>query len=75
MTEHSRAVYSYNRGDFYRLHTTWLRDGRNHSGIILSRQDLPIGEQLRRLLRLINRLSAEEMRNRVEFLSNWGPAA
>ena len=42
-TDHSRAIYSYNRGHFYRMHTKWLTSGRNHSGIILSRQDLPIG--------------------------------
>jgi hypothetical protein len=71
-TDHSRAIYSFNRGHFYRLHSSWLMNSRNHSGMILSRQDLPIGEQMRRLLRLINRLSAEDMRNRVEFLSGWG---
>jgi uncharacterized protein DUF5615 len=67
----NRAIYSFNRGDFYRLHTRWLHEGRSHSGLILSRQDLPIGEQMRRLLRLINRLTADEMQNRVEFLSAW----
>ena len=66
-----RALYSFNRGDFYRLHTLWLRGGRFHSGIILSRQDLSLGEQMRRLLRLINRLTPEEMQNRVEFLNHW----
>jgi Domain of unknown function (DUF5615) len=35
-----RAIYSYNRGDFYELHTAWLRGERPHAGIILSRQDL-----------------------------------
>lgn len=68
---HHRAIYSFNRGDFCRLHTHWLASGRHHSGIILSRQDLPIGEQLRRLLRLINSLSGKDMRNRLEFLSTW----
>ena len=66
-----RALYSFNRGDFYSLHTTWLREGRHHSGIILSRQGLSVGEQMRRLLRLIDRLTPEEMQNRVEFLSHW----
>ena len=68
---HSRALYSFNRGDFYRLHTAWLREGRPHSGIVLSKQDLSVGEQMRRLLRLIHSLAAEEMQNRVEFLSHW----
>ena len=69
---HGRAIYSFNRGDFCRLHTTWIGQARSHCGIVLSRQDMPVGEQMRRLLRLINTLSIEEMRNRIEFLSNWG---
>jgi hypothetical protein len=64
-----RALYSFNRSDFHCLHTTWLREGRNHSGIILSRQGLSVGEQMRRLLRLIAARSADEMQNHVEFLS------
>jgi hypothetical protein len=70
-TNCNRALYSFNRRDFYRIHTDWLRATRSHSGIILSKQELSVGEQMRRLLRLIARLSAEEMRNRVEFLTNW----
>lgn len=66
-----RALYSFNRGDFCRLHTVWLREGRSHSGIILSRQDLSLGEQMRRLLRLTSRLTREEMQDRIEFLSRW----
>ena len=66
-----RTLYSFNRGDFCRLHTLWLRGGRSHLGIILSRQDLSLGEQMRRLLRLVNRLTPAEMQNRIEFLSHW----
>jgi Domain of unknown function (DUF5615) len=69
---HGRAIYSFNRGDFYELHTLWLHQGQSHCGIILSRQDLSVGEQMRRLLRLISSRTREEMRNRVEFLSAWG---
>ena len=71
-TLNARTLYSFNRGHFYRLHTAWVKENHPHSGIILSRQDLSVGEQMRRLLRLINTLTAEEMRNRVEFLSGWG---
>jgi DNA-binding transcriptional MerR regulator len=67
----SRALYSFNRGDFCRLHKAWLTEARPHAGIILSRQDLSIGEQMRRLLRLINKRTPDEMRNRIEFLSAW----
>jgi hypothetical protein len=44
-----------------------------HTGIILARQQqYSVGEHLRRLLRLIAHRTAEEMQNRVEFLSAWG---
>ena len=69
--EQGRVLYSFNRGHFYGLHTRWLQDGRRHSGLILSKQNLSVGEQMRRLLRLIGRLRAEDMINRVEFLSSW----
>jgi hypothetical protein len=71
-TNNGLALYSFNRGDFCRLHTAWLQAERSHGGVILSRQDLGVGEQMRRLLRLINQLTAEQMRNRLEFLSAWG---
>jgi hypothetical protein len=49
-----------------------MMSGRGHAGVIIGvQQRYSVGEQMRRLLRLIARLSAEEMRNRVEFLSNW----
>jgi Tfp pilus assembly protein PilZ len=67
-----RVLYSYNVGDFYRLHTASLAQGKSHAGIILAQQQrYSIGEQIRRLLKLISATSAEEMKNRVEFLSAW----
>ncbi|SPE55454.1 conserved hypothetical protein [Verrucomicrobia bacterium] len=46
---------------------------RLYSGIIMAlQQRYSVGEQMRRLLRLRNSLTAEEMVNRVEFLSAWG---
>lgn len=42
------------------------------SGIILStQQQYSVGEQMRRLLKLIRQVTAEEMTDRVEFLSKW----
>lgn len=70
---HGLAVYSFNIKDFYKLHGDFLERGDSHAGIILCRQKAySIGEQLRRLLKLIDTLSAEDMQNRVEFLSSWG---
>ena len=72
-TAESRVLYSFNVGDFYALHTACLAQGKTHAGIVLSQQQhYSIGEQMRRLLKLIAEISAEEMHSRVEFLSVWG---
>ena len=64
------VLYSFNVGDFCRLHSEWMEQGKSHWGIIVvSRQRYSIGEQLRRLLKLISLKSAEDMRNNLEFLS------
>lgn len=71
-TQQGRVLYGFNVGDFYRLHTEFLTQGRTHAGIVLAKQQhYSIGEQLRRLLRLIATRSAEEIRDRIEFLSAW----
>ncbi len=69
--QNQRVIYSFNIRDFYRLHTTLLAKGESHAGIILAQQNYSIGEQMRRLLRLIAAFSAEDMRNNIEFLSAW----
>ncbi len=71
-TAQGRVLYSFNVADFYQLHTDFLTQGKSHAGIILVQQQrYSVGEQMRRLLRLIATLSAEDMVNRVEFLSAW----
>lgn len=70
---HELVLYTFNIGDFMALHTAYLAEGKDHAGIILGdQQRYGIGEQMRRLLRLSQMTSAEEMRNRIEFLSAWG---
>lgn len=70
-SSHNRVLYSCNVRDFYKLHTSTLTSGESHAGIILApQQQYSIGEQLRRLLKLIAK-SAENMRSQVEFLSKW----
>lgn len=72
-TEQGRVLFSFNVGDFYRLHTEYLAQGQTHAGLVLSlQQRYAVGEQMRRLLKLITAKSAEDMHNRVEFLSAWG---
>ncbi|MBV9158731.1 MAG: DUF5615 family PIN-like protein [Acidobacteriaceae bacterium] len=71
-SELGRAVYTYNAGDFVSLHRKWVAEEQSHSGIIIgAQQRYRPGEELRRLMRLISSVTAEHMRNRVEFLSSW----
>jgi predicted nuclease of predicted toxin-antitoxin system len=71
-TEQGRVLYTFNMGDFYRLHTACVAQGKPHAGIILARQQhYSVGEQMRRILRLMATESANEMKNRVEFLGAW----
>lgn len=65
-----RAVISFNIKDFVPLHKEYAKAGEEHYGIIVSKQ-LPIGEFLKRLLNLCSSLSAEDMKNRLEYLSQW----
>jgi uncharacterized protein DUF5615 len=72
-TEVGRVLYSFNVGDFHRLHREWLARGQSHAGMILVPQQVySVGEQMRRILRLSADRSPAEMRDRVEFLSSWG---
>ncbi len=71
-TSVDRVLYSFNVGDYCQLHGEWIESGRAHGGIIVASQKrFSIGEQMRRLLRIVSVLSAEEMQNQLEFLSNW----
>lgn len=71
-TSQRRALYSFNVGDYQRLHTEYLTAGKRHSGIILAQQQrYNLGEQMRRLLKIIAGLSAEEMKDSLVFLSAW----
>ena len=67
---HGRTIFTFNRGDFVQLHVEYLRDGRTHAGIIVSDQ-LEIGLVTRRLLKLIDARSPQQMQNWLEFLGNW----
>ncbi len=63
------VLYTFNVGHFYKLHSEYLAQGKSHAGIIVvNRQRYSVGEQIRRLLKLINTKSAEEMQNGLYFL-------
>jgi hypothetical protein len=68
--QQGRTLATYNVTDFARIHYEWMTRGLHHAGIVVSRQRA-IGDGLRRLLHLARTLSAEEMHDRLEYLSNW----
>ena len=71
-TSQALVLYSFNRKDYMSIHTAFMERGLSHAGIILGANNrYSVGEQMRRLLRLIDTLSFEEMRDKVEFLSVW----
>jgi hypothetical protein len=68
--QEERTVVTFNVAHFAKLHGEWLAIGRHHAGIVVSNQH-PLGEVLRSLVNLGGSLLAEDMRDRLEFLSNW----
>ncbi len=68
-----RVLFSFNASHFCRIHAELLANGKTHAGIVVApQQRYSVGERVRRLLRLIAAKTAEEMRDRLEFLSDWG---
>lgn len=67
-----RILYSYNQRDYWSLHIRLLEQGESHAGIIVAEQQrYSIGEEMRRILRLVGTLTSEDMIDRMEFLSAW----
>ena len=61
--ELGRVIFT-NDDDFLRLHAA----GMSHAGIVYARQHRSIGEVVRALTLISQILSADDMKNRVEFL-------
>jgi hypothetical protein len=67
-TSQGRAVYTLNVADFCQLHTQFLTAGKGHCGVIvIPRQRYSVGEKIRRLAEITERLTAEQMINRLEY--------
>jgi alpha-amylase/alpha-mannosidase (GH57 family) len=65
-----RALVTFNVSDFARLHEKYLADGKEHWGIILSTEEW-ISVLLHRLLRLLNSVSADELKNQIRWLNEF----
>ncbi len=72
-TEHNMVILTYNAQDFIPLARTWYFADQEHAGIIVSPQfnRNQFGELLRQILRLLDQLTADEIRNRVVFLQQF----
>ncbi len=65
-----RALVTFNAGDFARLHQQYVAQGREHWGIVLSTEE-SISVLLHRLLRLLNSLSADDLKNQIRGLNEF----
>ena len=66
-TAEGRAIFTFNAPDYVALHSKYMSEGKRHSGIIVSKQH-PIRETLRRLLDLLNRVTADEIPNQLWWI-------
>ena len=64
------VLLTYNVQDFPRIHYEFMRHDKHHSGIIIAKQ-ISVGEIVRSFLHLASTLLAEDMEDRLEYLSNW----
>lgn len=65
-----RAVLTFNVKHFGPLAFIWYERGKNHAGIILS-EEIPQGELVRRTIRFLEAVTAEEMENSVRRLEDF----
>jgi uncharacterized protein with PIN domain len=62
-----RAMLTHNRADFERLAREYFASGKEHHGIIFAVRRPP-QEMLRRLLLILNHLTADELQNQVRYM-------
>ena len=65
-----RAIVTFNHKDFGVRHERYRAQDKEHWGIVLSTEEA-IDVLRRRLLRLLNTLSAEELKNQIRWLNEF----
>lgn len=68
--QEGRVLVTFNVGHFAELHAAWIESGRRHAGIAVSSQR-PLGDTLRRLLRVAAKIDAVSFEGRLEYLGDW----
>ena len=68
-----RAVLTFDIADYSVLADQWYRQGKHHAGIIISDElkGPAYGELLRRVLRLLNEVTADELCDTVRHLEEF----
>jgi len=64
------VLISHNVKDFVAIHHQFQKEGKQHSGIVVSKKN-QLGMLFRKLLHLTSTLKPEDIKNRIEFLGNW----
>lgn len=72
-TELGMVLLTNNDRDFSPMARHWAGAGRSHAGILISEQfrNRELGEFLRRLVRFLDTVTADEMCNTVRYLSEF----
>ena len=71
-SEQKRVIYSFNIGDYCKLHRDYMFAGKTHAGIVLAPQrQYSIGQQLTGLLKLVAANSSEDMIDKLIFLDSY----
>ena len=72
-TELGMTLLTNNDRDFSPMARRWTEAGHEHAGILISEQfrNRELGEFRRRLIRFLDAVTADEMRNSVRYLSEF----
>jgi len=68
--QEGRTILTYNIKHFAQLHRRCWETGHEPCGIVVS-DELPFGELLSRILKLLDTVTAQEMRGQLRFLSEF----
>jgi predicted nuclease of predicted toxin-antitoxin system len=65
-----RAIVNCNFGDYVGLDEEYAAVGKQHWGVLLTTEE-PTGVLIRRLLKLLNSLSADDLKNQIRWLNEF----
>lgn len=65
-----RAIVTFNISDFSALHEQYLSEGRDHWGMIFSTRETIPG-LFRRWLKLLQTVTAEQLKNQIRWLNEF----